>query len=276
MTYSICTIHSLDRGIAVAVGIGVPSLAWHGRTARAAGGNRHRLQDLQQRAVRLSHPAAGPRGRSFVVYRLTYPSPVVTPVAQNNTMPADYYLPKRLQPGAKYPAVICLHILDGNEPLTDLMCSVLAGRGIPAIAFKLPYYGQRGTARGPEALADDPKLFVGAMAQAGEDIRRTIDLLASRPEIDPQRIGITGISLGGIIAATAAGAEPRLYRAGLILSGGDLLTIIHHARETRPLSEMIRQAAAGRAGRGRGQDRGGRSACGSPPPCASAPGRAAC
>jgi len=176
----------------------------------------------------------------YHVYRLTYPSPVATPVQQNNTVPADFYLPDGIRPGdPKRPAVICLHILDGNTPLTDVVCSVLAARGIPAIMFKLPYYGERGLPKGPEALADDPKLFVGAIAQAGEDIRRTIDLLASRPEIDPRRIGITGISLGGIIAATAAGADPRLHRAGLILAGGDLPRIIHHARETRPLSKMI-------------------------------------
>jgi len=178
----------------------------------------------------------------FRVYRLSYPSPTVSPVAQNNTVPADYYVPKQIQPGGhQYPAAICLHILDGNEPLTELVCSVLASRGVPALSFKLPYYGSRGGPRGPEALADDPKMFVSAIVQAGEDIRRTIDLLASRPEINPERIGIAGISLGGIIAATAAGAEPRLHRAGLILAGGDLLQIIHHARETRPLSEMIRR-----------------------------------
>ncbi len=178
----------------------------------------------------------------FRVYRLTYPSPLVTALPQNNTIPADYYLPNGIDAqGPKYPAVICLHILDGNEPLTELVCSTLAARGIPAISFKLPYYGSRGTSRGPEALAEDPKLFVEAIAQAGCDIRRTIDVLASRPEIDPQRIDIAGISLGGIIAAAAAGAEPRLHRAGLTLAGGDLLEIVHHARETRPLSEMIRK-----------------------------------
>jgi dienelactone hydrolase len=177
----------------------------------------------------------------FRVYRLTYPSPVVTSVPQNNTIPADYYLPKQLQPGAKYPAVICLHILNGDEQLTDLVCSVLAKRGIPAISFKMPYYGERGLPKGPDALADHPKLFVGAIAQVGEDIRRTVDLLASRDEINPERIGITGISLGGITAATAAGAEPRLYRTSLMLSGGDLLPLIRHARETRQLTEMIDQ-----------------------------------
>ena len=178
----------------------------------------------------------------FRVFRLTYPSPVKTALVQNNTIPADYYVPNNIRPGdPKRPAVICLHILDGNEPLTELVCSVLANRGIPAIAFKLPYYGSRGTVRGPDALADDPKLFVAAIAQAGEDVRRTIDLLASRPEVDPERIGITGISLGGIIAATTAGTEPRIHRAALILSGGDLLPIIHHAGETRDLSWMIQR-----------------------------------
>ena len=64
-------------------------------------------------------------------------------------------------------------------------------------------------------------------------------MLASRPEIDADRIGVTGISLGGIIAATAAGGEPRINRAALFLAGGDLMKILHHARETRPLSKMI-------------------------------------
>ena len=210
----------------------------------------------------------------FRVYRLTYPSPVVTPLAQNNTIPADYYVPNGIRPGdAKCPAVICLHILDGNEPLTDLVCSVLASRGIPAISFKLPYYGSRGTAKGPEALADDPKLFVGAIAQAGEDIRRTIDLLASRPEINPERIGITGISLGGIIAAAAAGAEPRLHRAGLIL-GRRRSAADHPSRPRNPRPERdAPKAAAGRAGRGRSEDRGGRSAAVRPRPARAGPGR---
>ncbi len=111
-----------------------------------------------------------------------------------------------------------------------MVCAVLARRGVPAIMFKLPYYGQRGLPGGPEFLAKDPKLLASAIAQAGEDFRRTIDVLASRPEIDPNRIGATGISLGGIVAATAAGGEPRIYRAAFVLAGGDLLQIIHHAR----------------------------------------------
>jgi dienelactone hydrolase len=176
----------------------------------------------------------------YRVYQIKCPSPVKTSLVQNNTVPAEYYLPNNIPPGSpRRPAVICLHILDGNDALTDLVCSMLALRGVPAIMFRLPYYGERGLPEGPLVLARDPKLFAGAIAQAGQDLRRTIDVLASRPEVDADRIGVTGISLGGIIAATAAGGEPRINRAAFVLAGGDLMKIIHHARETQPLSKMI-------------------------------------
>jgi dienelactone hydrolase len=176
----------------------------------------------------------------FSVYRLKYPSPLVTAVAQNNAIPAEYYVPAGLKPGdPKRPAVICLHILDGNMELVRLTCSVLASRGVPAILFLLPYYGERGLPEGPEAMAKDPRMFLSALDQAMLDVKRTVDVLASRPEVDGQRIGITGVSLGGIVAATAACSDPRIHRAALILAGGDLRTIVHHARETRELSVLI-------------------------------------
>ncbi len=175
-----------------------------------------------------------------VVYRLTYPSPVVTSLPQNNTIPAEYYVPNGIKPGdPKRPAVICLHILDGNLELVQLTCSVLASRGIPSILFLLPYYGERGMPDGPKAMASNPKLFLSAVEQALVDVKRTVDVLASRPEVAPDHIGITGISLGGIVGATAARLDCRISRAALILAGGDLRTIIHFARETRQLSQLI-------------------------------------
>lgn len=177
----------------------------------------------------------------YVVYRLTYPSPVVTDLKQNNTVPAEYYVPAGMKSGdPKRPAVICIHILDGNMELVRMTCTVLAKHGIPSILFLLPYYGERGPAEGPKALAKDPNTFATALSQSLQDVRRTVDVLASRREIDPHKIGITGISLGGITAATMVGAEPRLSRAMLVLAGGDLLTMIHHARETDDLSALIR------------------------------------
>ncbi|MCR4413787.1 MAG: alpha/beta hydrolase [Thermoguttaceae bacterium] len=222
-------------------------LAWHAATAGAAGPEERFPQVVRVGASHDNQPfeyriESRVEKDRYTVLRMTYPSPVVTAVPQNNTIPAEYYLPRGLRSGeAKRPAVIFLHILDGNMEMVRMTCSVLASHGIPAILFKLPYYGERGLPEGPEAMARDARLFVAAVSQAFADVRRTVDVLASRPEVDPGRIGIAGVSLGGIVAATAAEMDPRIHRALLILAGGDLVAIIHHARETRELSELIRR-----------------------------------
>ncbi len=184
-----------------------------------------------------------PAGRrpGYRVYRLRYPSPVETPFEANNTIPAEYYLPDGIEPGdPRRPAVICLHILGGGFELVELVCSTLASQGIPAIWFKLPYYDER---RPKDVVGDpraDPARFAEALSQGLLDVRRTFDVLAARPEVDPERIGVTGISLGGILAGTAAGADARFHRAALILAGGDVLEILHHARESRRVSQLLR------------------------------------
>ena len=133
---------------------------------------------------------------------------MLTPIEQNNTIRADFYLPDDIKRGdSQRPAIIVLHVLDGDMRLTDVACSVLARRGVPAIMPTLPYYGERAKAEGWKALLRDPKLFVDMAYQSVEDNRRTLDLLASRPEIDARRIDITGVSLGGILGASAAASN---------------------------------------------------------------------
>lgn len=174
------------------------------------------------------------------VYQISYPSPVHTDLESNNTIPGEYYLPHGIQPGdPQRPAVVCLHILGGNFELVRLLCAVFADRGIPAIMFKLPYYGERADRGAYRLLQTDANVFTQALQQTTADIERTMHLLASRPEVNPDRIGISGISLGAIVGATACGKLPNVWRAGLILGGADLDTILHHARETRALSQFI-------------------------------------
>lgn len=42
------------------------------------------------------------------------------------------------------------------------------------------------------------------------DDMRTVDYLASRPEVDPERIGCVGLSIGGLRTAMLAAADPRI------------------------------------------------------------------
>jgi len=43
-----------------------------------------------------------------------------------------------------------------------------------------------------------------------EDARAALDFLASRPEVDPARLGVLGLSLGGCVAACLAGTDERV------------------------------------------------------------------
>ncbi|NMC21077.1 MAG: alpha/beta hydrolase, partial [Thermogutta sp.] len=174
------------------------------------------------------------------VVRLRYPSPVVTELPQNNVIPVEYYLPLNMRPGDEpRPAVVCLHILDGSLELVRALSSVLASRGIPAMVFQLPYYGERGGPNGPRDILASPERFTAVLGQALEEVRRAVDFLASRPEVRADRIGVAGISLGGVVAASAAEREPRLHRAALILAGGDIPAILAAAREAEELRRFL-------------------------------------
>ena len=154
------------------------------------------------------------------VWNLRFPSPVTTAEAVNNTVHCEYYRSRR---AGKRPAVIVLHILGGDFPLARLFANALAQHGVNALFLKMPYYGPR---RDPESkrrmVSADPRETVEGMTQAVLDIRYATAWLASRPEVDAENLGIYGISLGGITAALAASAEPRLKNVCLLLAGGDI------------------------------------------------------
>lgn len=173
-------------------------------------------------------------------YALSYPSPLKTALEANNTIPAEYYIPADVKPeDPRRPAVIVLHILNGNFELERMLCTVLAEGGVPALMFKLPYYAERGGSQGRGQLLGNVDLFTQCLDQALLDVRRTADVLAARPEVDPGRLGVSGISLGALIAAASCGVEPRLQRCELILGGGQLREILDTAREARGLKSAL-------------------------------------
>jgi len=159
----------------------------------------------------------------FELSLVTFPSPVTTPVTENNTVHCEYFRPK--VPG-KRPAIIMLHILGGDFELSRLFCNTLAHHGVAALFLKMPYYGPRRSAASPRRMiSPNPEETLEGMTQAILDIRRAAAFLASRPEVDAEQLGVCGISLGGITASLALGAEPRLSRGCLILAGADATKI---------------------------------------------------
>jgi len=163
------------------------------------------------------------------VSTVTFPSPVQTTEPNNNTVYCEYFRPAK--PG-KYPACVVLHIFAGDFPLSRLFANNLAQHGIAALFVKMPYYGER---RQPNSnarmISNDPQETVRGMIQAVKDIRYAAAWLAAQDEVDPQKLGVFGISLGGITASLAAAAEPRFVKVCPVLAGGDLSIAIRDSQE---------------------------------------------
>jgi dienelactone hydrolase len=171
--------------------------------------------------------------QAYSIAALTFPSPVKTPHVNNNTVHCEYFKP--LAEG-KHPAVIVLHILGGDFQLSRLFCRSLAQRGTAALFLKMPYYGPRRQPDVPARMVStDPDETIRGMTQAILDIRCGASWLSSQPEVDGDRLGIMGISLGGITSALAATAEPRFSRVCLLLAGGDISQVAWESKELEKL-----------------------------------------
>ncbi|HVA46314.1 MAG TPA: alpha/beta hydrolase family protein [Pirellulales bacterium] len=159
----------------------------------------------------------------YEVWEVTFPSPVETAFVENNTVHCEYFRPLK---SGKQPAVIVLHILGGDFDLSRLFARQLAQNGVAALFLKLPYYGPR-RPQGPRVrmVSENPRETVAGMRQGILDIRRGVAWLAAQKEVDAQRLGIFGISLGGITSALALAAEPRLTSGCLMLAGGDVAQV---------------------------------------------------
>jgi dienelactone hydrolase len=184
------------------------------------------------------------RTEKTVQYWLTFPSAAPGDVEENNTVWCRFWQP--LAPGARRPAAVVLHWLGGRFDLLEVVCFRMAEQGIPALMMYLPYYGPRQSAdpaKRQRLMGTDPDRTLAGVRQAVLDCRRAGDWLAARPDVEPSRVGIVGISLGAVIGGLAAGVDDRFGRSVLVIGGGDVPAIIFHgSRETSEQKRKLEES----------------------------------
>jgi dienelactone hydrolase len=184
----------------------------------------------------------------FRVSAVRFPSPITTPDPENNVIHAEYFEPVGEAGGGVHEsraAVVVLHILGADFALSRYMAARLAERGVAALFVKLPYYGER-RPRGMNSrfLSVDVDRSVRSMRQGICDVRRAAGWLANRPGNDPHKIGVAGISLGGIVGSVAVAVDPAIRQGVFVLAGGDLAEILWNMPDSRHYKRLW--VAAGR------------------------------
>jgi dienelactone hydrolase len=177
------------------------------------------------------------RHTGVTVYDLSFPSPVKTDVPENNTVYAEYFVPQGKE---KYPAVIVLDIMQGNQLIARGEAMWLAQNGVAAMVVLLPYYNER---RPPNSklklVSTDIVRTLDGIRQGVLDCRCAIAWLAGRPEVDPEKLGMVGTSLGSFLAGLTSANEPRIKNVCMLLGGGGLVDAYYDHPKAKPVTEWI-------------------------------------
>lgn len=135
-----------------------------------------------------------------------------------DSVPAILLLPDA---EAAAPGALLLHGYSSRkEHMADEVGRALLAEGIASLSIDLPLHGARGdplqaqSARNPLAAV---RLWRAALGEAKLAVR----YLGARREVDAERLGAAGYSLGSFLAVALAAGEPRV-KAVVVAAGGDL------------------------------------------------------
>ena len=120
--------------------------------------------------------------------------------------------PKTIEPGKKYPLVVCLHGRGGNTHAAD----VLAG---DAMREKYPAFVIAPECNQPNWWAGTAALGRGEHPEKLPHVIAAVRAILEKEPIDPARVYVTGQSMGGVGSWSAAARHPELFAAAVPVCG---------------------------------------------------------
>ena len=147
-------------------------------------------------------------------------------------VPALFQMPRST---GTAPGVLLLHGFSSRkERMADTIGRALAQRGVAALSVDLPLHGAR--EEGIETLSlQNPLALVQKWRLAVREANAAIEYLRTRPEVDQERIGLGGYSLGAYLGVIVASRNAHVGALALA-AGGDL-------PEKTPFAAIVRSIA---------------------------------
>jgi dienelactone hydrolase len=178
--------------------------------------NPYLYQDNTSKAV----TSLNKKTSSWISYSIQFPAGIKTNYIEDNCVKGEYYHPQGVHSA---PLVILVH---GMGDLSAIPCRLLvralAKRKIACFVLYLVTHSVRVPAfmkNRIDVLNTDEWFEVYQLSVT--DIRQIIDWASKHPEIDPNKVAIFGISLGGFLSAIAMGVDKRIKAGVIVVSGGN-------------------------------------------------------
>lgn len=156
------------------------------------------------------------------LYKVSYRS------AREQRVPAYLAIPKEKK-NKKMPVIVLMHgwnlFWGKNEDWIQQLIPLLTAQGYAVLAPDHFLFGERKVEGGFDSSDKWSSYYCRDwMGQSIVDLRRGIDYLLTRPDIDPDRVGIIGGSLGGWIGSILVAVEPRIKTSILIVPATEFVT----------------------------------------------------
>lgn len=180
-------------------------------------------------------PAPGPDFKVEIVetstapgrtdYLLRFPSAEKSPWPSNDVVWAHLTVPDSAK-GQRGAAVLVLPVMAApNVWIESRFVNRFVADGLVTMWIEMPtQFRRRPHASMPSGqvfLARTTRRLAANFRQSVSDARRAFGVLAARPEVDPKRVGLFGISLGAIVGAVTWSVDARPAAGVFVMGGAD-------------------------------------------------------
>lgn len=125
------------------------------------------------------------------------------------------------QKGPRYPALLVMNGFDTGKDVISVFRSTEAA---VLISFDWPYEGKR-KFKGADIGPFLPRIRQ-AIIQSVSVVLTVTDYLASREDVDPEKLFLVGASFGAPFAVDAASVDPRIKAVILLYGGGNIAKLV--------------------------------------------------
>ncbi len=166
--------------------------------------------------------------KRYVVERIEFPSALNVLGTEN--IKIDFYVQKK---AGKFPTILVLPISGGIDFTVRGFVKLFASNG-----FNCAVVHNRHIDLDDTKTAEDVENY---FRQTVLDNRQILDYLVEREEVDGDRLGCLGLSLGGIRASMIVGVDERLKCAVIGLAGGSIadINLLSDKKEIRKYMEEL-------------------------------------